>query len=351
MNEYQVSIRSISLNEFFEHYQILGLIALGSSSEILRVKTPQGQLQTVKHLLPPLRDETWAQQALYREGVLLQVLDHDLFVGCNTILVDTQTFAPHNVHLLMLEHVSTISLRTLIRNLHRHQQYLQPIEIAYLMEHVYQAITYLHHVNTGPVIYNDLSPSNILVGREGKLHFIDLSSAFFPGCPARSPSYKGKKPYQSPEINSEYPGSIASDYFAWGQIIFELIIGKTFTFPLISNHDSTSLTIAGVIETPLLTSINKQKTPYNIDEYIQRAIDQRWPQRWAQMIFTALHPDAQVRLNALSMITSEDIWQPLMNGTSSIQSNASITQLRQKARESLQYKVKVALDFYEFNQI
>lgn len=82
---------------------------------------------------------------------------------------------------------------------------------------------------TAPIIHRDVSPANILIGRDGVVKLADfglarardrMRSLTLPGI------VKGKLGYLAPEITHGAPASAATDIFAMGCVLWQALAGK-----------------------------------------------------------------------------------------------------------------------------
>jgi serine/threonine-protein kinase len=89
---------------------------------------------------------------------------------------------------------------------------------------------YRRQHNGKPVMtaHRDISPSNILVSREGEVKVTDFGIARLEGMSVGTQpgTFKGKLPYASPETLLGEPATAASDQFALGIVLYELLTGQ-----------------------------------------------------------------------------------------------------------------------------
>lgn len=160
--------------EIFPHsfgsFVLLGKIADGSKSEILKARAPQwlGQVVAIKrirkehltnpHLLPTLKSE----------AITLSRLSHPN-------LVTVFTFSEENGQpYLVMEHVDSLSLFRLIEMTREKSIALIVPAMVYLSREVACALDYLHRHE---ILHTDLAARNILITRTGHIKLIDFSVA------------------------------------------------------------------------------------------------------------------------------------------------------------------------------
>jgi 3-phosphoinositide dependent protein kinase-1 len=104
------------------------------------------------------------------------------------------------------------------------------------------------------VIHRDLKPENLLLDERGHLKLIDFGSAkalFLPPATRKSgnraTSFVGTAEYVSPEVLRNQPISYASDLWALGCIVYQLLAGSPpfkaaseyLTFQLVTSREFT----------------------------------------------------------------------------------------------------------------
>ena len=326
-------MRIMPFTQFFESHQIIKLIALGSSSEVIRIQNEMGQTFIMKHLLNPHKHLDWAQQALYREGKILQRIQHPNLIPCYDIICDASGSIP--IYLLLFKDVKAVTIRQLLDQINRSDTlYLSPLIIAYLLEQIHQALYGLHHDSQGIIIHNDLSPSNLLLDSSAQLYLTDLSSASTPYSPTQSKSYKSKNTYCAPERITHGKGSIASDYFAWGHIAFELITGHRWHSNLLIQTDKMEL-----------KNIDTQSDEIEKEEdwvsfYQKQAVKHQWPESWSELVFNALHPKVNKRLQVSRLLQKGMLWKSILSPSQIAPQN--LEEIRQEAQQALAHLMRQA---------
>lgn len=84
------------------------------------------------------------------------------------------------------------------------------------------AIGYLHKMN---VIYRDIKPENILMNEDGYLFLADFGLAKTVKKGEFATTFWGTPEYLAPEIVKEQGHNFAVDWWAWGILIYEMIVG------------------------------------------------------------------------------------------------------------------------------
>lgn len=87
-----------------------------------------------------------------------------------------------------------------------------------------EGISYLHDLG---IIYRDLKPENIVVHNNGYLKIADFGFAKRTDAKEKTFTFVGTPEYVAPEIIQNLGYNKAVDYWAFGVLIYELLVGKT----------------------------------------------------------------------------------------------------------------------------
>ncbi|XP_067118493.1 RAC-gamma serine/threonine-protein kinase-like [Centruroides vittatus] len=122
-----------------------------------------------------------------------------------------------------------------------YNEFLEEAEAKILASQVASAITFIH--NKG-IIHRDISSNNIMIDRTKGAQLIDFGLCTYERNPR---DYCGTVFYSCPEILEEKPYDAYCDWWAFGIVLYEMLIGKTpieiylKIFNYIDNMDLTSL--------------------------------------------------------------------------------------------------------------
>ena len=184
------------------------------------------------------------------------------------------------------------SLNLLIR-----RRPFSPTDVWAILEPISQALTYAHQNN---VIHRDLKPGNILIEKPklsgasyGRVYLADFGLSKLIGAQSLTQAgmMVGTPHYMAPEQVLGEPASAASDIYALGIVVYELLTGK-----LPFTHITPEAVASMQVETaPPLPHTLLDSFPLPIEQVILRALQKtpaaRYPtaQAFADAYIAALH--------------------------------------------------------------
>jgi serine/threonine protein kinase len=221
----------------------LGVGGMAEAFEAIR-QGPSGFTQHVclKLVLPFFQDDEDFIRLFEREARLAARLRHRNIVG----VID---FGETDGRLYMaLELVDGTDLRFLLdqqplQRLSVEQVALVGVELAEALEHAHgrRSGSGLHPTETSTqgIVHRDISPSNVLISRQGEVLLTDFGVAKAMSGGSRGPSaVKGKVPYMAPEQLRAEPLDGRADLFSLGVVLFEALAGGR---PYQGAHDPATI--------------------------------------------------------------------------------------------------------------
>jgi len=208
-----------------ENYETLGTIGEGTYGVVLKARHKEtGQIVAIKKFKESDEDEQVRKTAL-REVRILKQLKHDNIV--NLIEVFRKKSKLH----LVFEYVE----RTILEDLERNPDGMDPIETKKCLWQLLRSIDYCHAHN---IIHRDIKPENLLISRNGILKLCDFGFArTLAGPGARYTDYVATRWYRGPELltgDTQYGKPV--DIWAIGCMLPEMASGAPL-FPGESDID------------------------------------------------------------------------------------------------------------------
>ncbi len=178
----------------------------------------------VKRLLATEGISDYARESFIAEAQVIARLDHPNVVR----LIELGESDERGLY-LVLEYIDGAALDRLIRK----GGALSPAAVALIGREVARALDAVHTMtdHTGQnlgVVHRDVSPANILVGRDGRVRLSDFGVARIHGLGGEKTEtgiFKGKLPYMPPEQALGEPFDGRADVFSLGITLFEGLIG------------------------------------------------------------------------------------------------------------------------------
>lgn len=145
-------------------------------------------------------------------------------------LVNLQGWCKHKNHLLLIyDYISKGSLDTLLYTTPRRTGVVLPWDERFqIIKGIASGLLYLHEEWEQIVIHRDVKASNVLVDAEmnAKLGDFGLARLYERGTLSQTTKVVGTLGYMAPELTRNGKGSTASDVFAFGVLLLEIVSGR-----------------------------------------------------------------------------------------------------------------------------
>jgi serine/threonine protein kinase len=204
----------------FDDYAIASFLAKGGSGVLYKAKRrddPNGPRYALKVLQEHLCADPATVAAFEREAQLMGALEHKNLVGLHG-------FGSENGEpFLLMEYVEGVSLAEIL-----HHPVPIPLDVGLIIvRDALVVLDYVHNVRlpaapTG-LLHCDVSPHNLLVGKDGQTRLIDFGTSRAPGSPVVDAQVRCKPRYSSPELMAGEAVGPTSDVFAVGAVLFEML--------------------------------------------------------------------------------------------------------------------------------
>lgn len=220
-----------------------------------------------------------------------------------------------DVYFLAMEYVNGWDLRTLLRRIRTQNDRLPEDLALYIGAEVCRGLDYAHQRrdadgNPSPIIHRDVSPSNILVSKDGEVRLVDfgIASARERLVTTLTGELRGKIAYMSPEQATGTDVDARSDLFSLAVVLYEALAGVR---PFEGNTDMEVLQrVQHSQYTPLKEHRNdlSEQTYQLIDTALQRNPDDRFTDASAmqmQMLDILYHKTGPVSARQLASFCSK----------------------------------------------
>lgn len=216
---------------FLGRYALIKRIGRGGMAEVWVGKAHGGhgfeKIVAIKILLPDKVASEDYQRSLSDEAKIHVALKHP-----NIVDIYDFNFEAQNPYLVM-EYVEGVELRGILKDLRRRQEAM-PISIAcHVISELAEALKHAHErcSDAGKplgIVHRDVSPSNILISKEGQVKLSDfgIAKSILQSDVTQLGQIKGKFRYMSPEQACGHALDHRSDVFSLGLVFFELLIGR-----------------------------------------------------------------------------------------------------------------------------
>ena len=248
-------------------YRLLELLGQGGMATIYRARDAQLERDVAVKLLRPEFGQDPEFLARFRdEARAAASLSHPNIVPVFDFGEDES--GPY----IVMELVEGQDLASILRD----NGPLAPRQAAHVAADVARALQVAHYRG---IVHRDVKPSNILIGRDGRVHVADFgiaramtdSSVTLPG------TTMGSVHYFSPEQARGEPATAASDIYSLGIVLFESLTGQR---PF-SGDGAAAIAMARLTTTPPRPSALRPSVPPELDGIVTRAMALDPAQRYA----------------------------------------------------------------------
>jgi serine/threonine protein kinase len=226
----------------------------------------------IKRIIQDSEDPTESRARFIREAQILSNLQHPGIVGVLDFGEEAEG------HAMILEYVHGYDLGRWLKYLQLSSVRMHWEEAVFIILRVLDALSYAHGFRrsdgtAAQVLHRDISPGNVLIDLEGRVRLLDFGIARM----AEHDVYrtqtgvlKGKVPFLAPELFTSDPPSAASDIYACGVVLYQMLAG---THPFTGENDSKMMwriitegpkplshwrdDLPAGLEAPLFVSLNK----------------------------------------------------------------------------------------------
>jgi eukaryotic-like serine/threonine-protein kinase len=242
-----------SFPQRFGKFLLTSPLAHGGMSHLLLGKADgvygYRRLVAIKRMLPVLSQDPGFVRLFLEEARLGALLQHR-----NVVQVFEYGQVDEQLYLAM-EYVDGLDLRVLMTRA-RHDQVAIPLGLClYIVEEVCRGLDFVHRQRDERgqplgIVHRDVSPSNVLLSRDGAVKICDLGIAtVVRQAPTVSEQRAGKFSYMSPEQAAGQPLDLRSDLFSVGILLWEMIAGRRLYG---ADSDAATLEKARRAEVPTL---------------------------------------------------------------------------------------------------
>lgn len=196
---------------WFDRYMILSELGRGSGSIVYLARHQKlGEYRAIKRIS---KDAGSAWQI--REAEILNHLKHPKIPDIYDMEEDEESYY------IIEEYIEGESLEAFMLQ----SSFITPDFIYHIIMEVAEILDYMHHLKPNPMIYQDLKPEHIILGKES-IKLIDFGIASYLGESGNKFQNYGTPEFCAPEKAKEAKVSIQTDVYSIGKLLEELICAE-----------------------------------------------------------------------------------------------------------------------------
>ncbi|MVM36933.1 protein kinase [Spirosoma sp. HMF3257] len=249
------------------HYRVESLLGEGGMGTVYKATdTHLERPVAVKMLHTHLVNQTSFMERFRNEALILARLNHPNIAVVYNFLQDGSDY------FMAMEYVEGDSLETLIRK-------TGALPAAIAAEITRQGLEGLAHAHRKGILHRDIKPANLMLTPEGSVKLMDFGIARVIGNQRLTQVNRviGTLEYMAPELVQGEAPSPASDLYAMGILLYELLSGK---LPFASKTDYT-LMQAIIREKPIALRKLNANVPKELEVIVHKALEKNPARRFA----------------------------------------------------------------------
>jgi serine/threonine protein kinase len=255
------------IGQFIYGYEITASLGEGGMGKVYRATdNTLGREVALKMLHPNLTREPMFLERFKKEArVLARLLHPNIAVIYNFIEQNGDYF-------MVMEYVEGSNLDELLKKYHT-----LPLNV--VVPVVIQALEGLQHAHKKDILHRDIKPSNMMITTDGILKLMDFGIAKIANEQKITQVNKivGTIEFMAPELIEGKEASIASDIYAMGIAMYELVAGK---LPF-ENDTDYNLMQSILKKKPLSPDKLNASLPHSISDIILKSIEKKPENRYA----------------------------------------------------------------------
>ncbi len=247
-------------------YELLAAVGQGGMSTVYRARRLEdGQLVAVKVLREPYAHDREFVERFQREALAAASLHHPNVVS----VLDSGEDG--GVRFLVLQYVEGEDLKSHLRRCGP----LPPARAAAIAAAVCEALQYAHQQG---IVHRDVKPQNILLTPAGEVKVTDfgIARALSSATITETGTVLGSVHYLSPEQAAGEPATAASDLYALGVVLFEMLTGQ---LPF-DGESPVAVALKHLYEDPPSVRDRNPQVPAWLDGVVRRAMAKRPEDRY-----------------------------------------------------------------------
>ena len=207
-----------------KRYEILGVLGKGGMGCVYKVLDRQqgGRILAVKELRPGKLSEEKSREALIQFQTEAQILARLTHPNLPKVY---DYFSLPGAHYIVMECINGFTLEQVLSSRHG-KPINERLALSWALQ-ICRAMHFLSMQKPRPIVFRDLKPANIMIGRDGRIKLIDFGIARFFKEDRQEDTYVyGTPGYAAPEQYGTGQTDVRSDIFSLGATLHHCLTGR-----------------------------------------------------------------------------------------------------------------------------